>query len=101
MAFGDQFVPDITEEDQADAQQPAIQLPDAIPADQVKFKYYGPEVGDKPAHDVLYGPTGQHLQPGQVAVSPDLAEKYPLGTPIGIGTKDGKIVHGVVADFSW
>lgn len=61
----------------------------------VRVMAYGPVVGEH-HHDAMYGPDGKALQPFDVAVSPNLLEKYPLGSWIKVAGKDRR-----VADVSY
>jgi len=67
--------------------------------DYVRAMAYGPSQGEY-YHDAMYGPLGA-LQPGDVALSPDLQKKYPLGSNIFITPKDGDPFIGRVADHSY
>jgi uncharacterized membrane protein YgcG len=65
-----------------------------IPGVMVKSGYYGPGVGDKPFHDVLYGPKGNRLGLNDMAVSPDLQKGFPLGSYIDIYDTKGNLLLG-------
>jgi hypothetical protein len=67
--------------------------------DYVRAMAYGPSQGEY-YHDAMYGPLGK-LQPGDVAISPNLLSKYPLGSHAVIYPEKGEPFVGRVADYSY
>jgi len=67
--------------------------------DLVRAMAYGPSQGEY-THDTLYGPLGR-LRPGDVAISPNLQKKYPLGSQIMVRPQSGDPFMARVADSSY
>src|SRR5581483_4654115 len=67
--------------------------------DYVRAMAYGPSQGEF-YHDALYGPLGQ-LQPGDIAISPNLLGKYPLGSSVLVYPENGNPFVARVADYSY
>jgi hypothetical protein len=67
--------------------------------DYVRAMAYGPSQNEY-THDTLYGPLGR-LQPGDVAISPNLQKKYPIGSSIYVTPKTGNPFVARVADHSY
>lgn len=62
---------------------------------------YGPSQNEY-THDTLNGPLGK-LQQGDIAVSPNMLGKYPLGSYVNVVDKDGNVLRSNmrVADYSY
>jgi len=67
--------------------------------DYVRAMAYGPSQGEY-WHDVMFGPFGA-LQPGDVAISPNLQKKYPLGSYITVSAEGRDPFFARVADHSY
>lgn len=65
----------------------------------VRAMAYGPSQGEY-GHDQMFGPLGQ-LQPGDVALSPNLQKRYPLGSSILVHPENGTPFLARVADSSY
>jgi hypothetical protein len=62
---------------------------------------YGPSQGEY-THATNYGPLG-HLQQGDIAVSPNLLSKFPIGSYVDVVDEKGNVLRAArrVADTSW
>jgi hypothetical protein len=67
--------------------------------DYVRAMAYGPSQGEF-TRDALYGPFGR-LQPGDIAMSPNLQDKYPLGSMVQVHPPGGDPFIVRVADHSY
>jgi hypothetical protein len=85
----------MTFDDIADPVTDFSEIADPVESERLRVMAYGPVVGEY-HRDAMVGPQGNRLQPYDAAVSPNLLDRYPVGSWIDVNGRPHR-----VADYSY